>query len=179
VDFHQTDTSRWFAEEVQPHDALLKAYLRRSFPAVRDLDDVVQEAYLRLWRARLSHRIRFSKAFLFQVARRIVIDLLRRERVSPIIAVTDLAALNVRDERLGTVDRASLNDELIRLTRALDALPPRLREVMILRKLEGLPQKEIAARLGLSEFTVQVHVVRGLQRLQELFRRMEISPLAP
>ena len=87
--------------------------------------------------------------------------------------------MNVRDERLGTVDRASLNDELIRLTRALDALPPRLREVMILRKLEGLPQKEIAARLGLSEFTVQVHVVRGLQRLQELFRRMEISPLAP
>jgi RNA polymerase sigma-70 factor (ECF subfamily) len=50
---------------------------------------------------------------------------------------------------------------------------------MILRKLEGLPQKEIAARLGLSEFTVQVHVVRGLQRLQELFRRMEISPPAP
>ena len=92
MDFHQTDTSRWFAEEVQPHDALLKAYLRRSFPAERDLDDVVQEAYLRLWRARLSPRIRFSKAFLFQVARRIVIDLLRRERVSPIIAVTDLAA---------------------------------------------------------------------------------------
>jgi hypothetical protein len=45
----------WFAEEVQPHDAQLKAYLRGAFPAVRDVEDVVQESYLRVWRARATH----------------------------------------------------------------------------------------------------------------------------
>ena len=45
-----------------------------------------------------------------------------------------------------------------------------MREVIVLRKIDGLSQKEIAARLGLSELTVQVHVVRGLRRLEDFFR---------
>jgi RNA polymerase sigma-70 factor (ECF subfamily) len=40
---------------------------------------------------------------------------------------------------------------------------------MVLRKIEGLSQKEIAARLGVTEGTVQVHVVQGLRKLEEIF----------
>jgi hypothetical protein len=54
---------------------------------------------------------------------------------------------------------------------ALDALPARCREVIYLRQIEGLPQKEIAARLGLSELTVQTHVVQGLRRMRAYFRQ--------
>jgi RNA polymerase sigma-70 factor (ECF subfamily) len=76
--------ARWFADEVHRHELALKAYLRGSFPSVRDIDDVVQESYLRVWRARLAHPIHSTKSFLFQVARHLALDLVRRDRVSPI-----------------------------------------------------------------------------------------------
>src|SRR4051812_10998844 len=86
---------RWFAEEVQPHDAQLKAYLRRAFPAVRDVDDVVQESYLRIWRSQAVQPIRSAKAFLFKVARNAALNLVDRQRSSPVFAVGDLASLPV------------------------------------------------------------------------------------
>lgn len=52
------------------HDEQLKSYLRLAFPTVRDVDDIVQESYLRTWRRQSSQPIRAAKAFLFTVARR-------------------------------------------------------------------------------------------------------------
>src|SRR5580693_2470646 len=56
---------RWFTEEVHPHEPSLRAYLNGSFPTVRDLDDVVQESYLRIWQARAAYPIGSARAFLF------------------------------------------------------------------------------------------------------------------
>ena len=52
------------------HDDHLKAYLRTSFPTVRDVDDIVQESYLRIWRRQSIQPVRTAKAFLFTIARR-------------------------------------------------------------------------------------------------------------
>jgi RNA polymerase sigma-70 factor (ECF subfamily) len=71
------------------------------------------------------------------------------------------------------VEAACTQDELKLLAQAIHALPARCREIMILRQIEGVPQKEIAARLGLSVLTVQVHVVNGLRRLETYFRQRE------
>jgi RNA polymerase sigma-70 factor (ECF subfamily) len=163
------DTTRWFAEEVQPNDSSLRAYLRHAFPTVHDVDDLVQESYLRIWKVRASRPVHSARSFLFKIARRLAIDVLRRRRTSRIESVPDLMSLPVADARPGVVESASLEEELWLLTRALHALPPRCREVMVLRKIEGLSQKEIAARLGVTEGTVQVHVVQGLRKLEEIF----------
>lgn len=74
---------KWFAEEVQPHGPSLRAFLRGRFPAVRDVDDVVQESYLRIWKARARHPIDSAKAFLFRIARNLALDTLRHEKNSP------------------------------------------------------------------------------------------------
>jgi RNA polymerase sigma-70 factor (ECF subfamily) len=91
--------------------------------------------------------------------------------VSPEVALPDLAALSVLDDGPGVAEVACTREELALLAQALLALPPRCREVMLLRQIEGLPQKEIARRLGLSELTVQTHVVNGLRRVEEFMRR--------
>lgn len=91
--------SKWFSEEVHPHDAQLKAYLRASFPTVRDVEDVVQDSYLRVWRARAAQPIHSAKAFLFAVAHRLALDLPRRERRSLIAECGDLAGLDVSDDK--------------------------------------------------------------------------------
>jgi RNA polymerase sigma-70 factor (ECF subfamily) len=55
---------RWFAEEIQPHEPALRAYLHGRFPTLRDLDDIVQDTYARLLRAKESGSIRHPKALL-------------------------------------------------------------------------------------------------------------------
>lgn len=167
--------ARWFAEEVQPHDAQLKAYLRNSFPAVRDVEDVVQESYLRLWRSRAVQPIHSAKAFLFKVARHVALNLVDRQRASPVIGVGDLTALPVLEDRLGVVETVGRNEKLRLLVHALATLPPRCREITVLRKLQGVPQKEIAARLGIAEKTVEEQVARGVRRCEEYLRRRGVT----
>jgi RNA polymerase sigma-70 factor (ECF subfamily) len=167
------DRSRWFAEEVHVHDGQLKAYLRGSFPSVRDVEDVVQESYLRLWKRRATHPIECAKGFLFQVARRLAIDVLRRRESARTDSVADLEAIEIAEPAPDAADAAARNEELRLLAQAFYALPERCRAVMVLRKIEGLSQREIAARLGISEGTVQVQVGRGLRQMEEFFERLE------
>lgn len=80
------DPVQWFNQEVHPHESQLKAYLRSQFPSVRDVDDVVQESFLKIWKARAGRPIESARAFLFRIAQRLAIDVVRRARRSPVDA---------------------------------------------------------------------------------------------
>lgn len=164
------EQEHWFAAEVHPHEGQLKAYLHGTFPSIRDADDVVQESYLRLWKRQTIRPIGAAKAFLFAVARHLALDLLRRERRNPVAAVTDLAALFVIDDKPDSADNTCVNEETELLLAAIAALPNRTREVYMLRKFEGLSQKQIAAHLGLSENTVEVQIGRANRRCERFLR---------
>lgn len=170
-----TDPVRWFTEEVEPHEPSLRSYLRGSFPAVRDIDDVVQESYLRLWTRRSAQPIQSVKGFLFTVARRLALDVLRRERRSPIIAGGDLACLDVSDDRLAVTEIVSQDEKVALLIAAIDSLPARCREVVVLRKFKLVPQKDVAARLGVTEKCVENQLQRGLTRCRDYLRRRGIQ----
>ena len=171
------DENRWFSEEVHVHEPSLRAYLRTQFPSAADIDDIVQESFLRLWKVRMGQPVRYAKALLFKVARHLIIDTARRNQISPIDRITDLAALPVIDDgRLGPAEAACRRDEVVLLAAAIDSLPARCREILILRKLRGMPQKEIAAQLGLSEQTVQVQVSRGVRRCEDFLRARGVQP---
>jgi RNA polymerase sigma-70 factor (ECF subfamily) len=145
--------------------------LQGRFPAVRDVDDVVQESYLRIWRTRPSRPIACGRAFLFRVARNVALSLLRRERIAPIIAVKDLAALSVVENGRTAESAACLDEELLLLAQAIDSLPERCREIVILRRIDCLSHREIASRLGIAETTVEVQVARGVKRCAAFLRR--------
>jgi RNA polymerase sigma factor (sigma-70 family) len=163
--------SRWFAEEVHPHRGALHAYVERAFPGVRDVEDVVQDSLLRAWTARAARQIGCARAFLFKIARHRAIDELRRGSASPLVAVRDLAALPVVSEEPGPADALTTAEKIELVADAIAALPERCREVVVLRKLHGLSQREVAARLGLSERTVEVQVARGTRRCADSLRR--------
>lgn len=166
---------RWFTEEVHPHEPSLRAYLRSAFPVVRDVDDVVQESFLRTWRTRESQPIRSARAFLFQVARRVALDWVRRDRRAPFQAVRDLAALPVLESAPNGAEAAGTREKIFLVADAIEALPRRCRQVVILRKIQGVPQKEVAAQLGLAEKTVEAQLARGLSRLEDYLRRRGVS----
>ncbi len=165
------DQTRWFVEEVHPHDSSLKAYVRCAFPAIQDVDDLVQESYVRVWKRQGRRPIASVRAFLFRVARHLALNALRHERVSPFIPVKELAVSRVIEDRPGIAEQVCTNEEAMILFAAIDALPARCREVYILRKLKGLSQKEIARELGISEKTVEVQVVRANHRCEAFLRQ--------
>jgi RNA polymerase sigma factor (sigma-70 family) len=169
------DLAAWFAAEVQPHEPHLRAYLRRSFPAVRDIDDVVQESYLRVWRKRAARPLGSARAFLFRVARNFAVDLLREPRgAQPLDAVPEIA-----DETTGVRDAAGRREFETLLTAALDAIPSRQREVIVLCKLRLLSPREAAAQLGVAEKTINEHLYRGLRRLGEELKRRGLDSASP
>lgn len=166
----------WFENEVHAHDSMLKAYLHRSFPSIRDVEDVVQESYLRVWKTHATQPIRSAKAFLFMVARRVALDLVRRDRRSPFVSVKNLEHLFILDKTSQAREAADSRQEIELVVTAIDSLPARCREIFVLCQVEGFSQKEVAARLGLSENTVAVQSARGLQRCEEFVRRRLSRP---
>lgn len=142
----------------------MRSYLRSAFPSVHDVDDVVQESYLRIWRSRTEQPIQSAKAFLFCIARRIAIDVIRRNKTSQNDAVANLDVSCVLEEGVNVVETVSRRQEIALLAEAIDALPSQCRKIMVLRKIEGLSHREIASRLGITEATVHAQLQRGMQK---------------
>ncbi len=161
------DVSRWFAEEVQPCERSLRSYLRNVFPSLPDVDDLVQESYARLIRAREAGRVSYAKAFLFTTARNAALDLFRRRKTVSIESVADLDELSVIEDRPDAAEAISKQQDLEMLSEAVRALPARCRQVMTLRLLYGMSHKEIAAELRISGHTVKAQLAKGMRRCGE------------
>lgn len=163
--------ARWFSEGVQPHERELRAYLRGRFPSLRDVDDLVQETYARLLRERqINDRAAPSRAYLFVVARNLAIDLIRRRKVLPAEYLDENTARSVVVDEPDAAEQLSTGQELDLLDAAMRSLPPRCREILLLRRIEGLTQREIAARLGIARGTVNAQIAIGLLRCREFLR---------
>jgi RNA polymerase sigma-70 factor (ECF subfamily) len=159
---------RWFAEEVLVHEESLMRFLARSWPHPHELDDIRQETYVRVYEAAAKALPQATKSFLFTTARHLMIDRVRRQRVVSIEAVGGLGELddlNVLIDEPSSETRASARQELRRLAAALDGLPSRCRDVVWLRRVEDLPQKEVARKLGLTEKSVEKALARGVELL--------------
>lgn len=159
----------WFAEEVQPHESSLRLWLRRKFPSLPDVDDLVQDSYARLIRARETGRISYVKAFLFTTARNAALDIFRRRQVVSIESVADMSELSVIEDRPDAAESANKQEELDLLAAAVRTLPDRCRQVLTLRLLYGLSHRQIAADLGISEHTVKAQLAKGMRRCSEYF----------
>jgi RNA polymerase sigma factor (sigma-70 family) len=167
------EETRWFTEQVQPHESALKAWLRARFPWLLEVDDIAQEAVLRLWRLKskpAAGGIRSPKAVLFAIARNAAVDVARRQAVVDIQSVAEIERLSVLDSA-DVVETVSQRQELEFLADALRDLPKRGRQVLTLTKIYGCTEREVAERLGISEHTVRTHVVRGMERVTHYLRR--------
>jgi RNA polymerase sigma factor (sigma-70 family) len=155
VSTQKSDQTLWFDQEVQPHESMLRAWLRARFPALTDVDDLVQESYARILRAREQGAAFEAKSYLFATARNAALDLVRRNKVVTIERVENMEHLSVLEESPGVGDTLSRNEELALLGEAIQSLPDACRHILVLQKIHGLSYQGIAARLGISERTVR------------------------
>ncbi len=150
----------------------LQRYLTRFIRSREAADDLAQEAFLRAFAAESGRMIGAPKAFLFKVAKNLALNELARQSSMAIEPLGDLEGLEVlEDSNQAAVDDVVDGRERIHLlARAIAALPPQCAKVFILRKMQGMSQKEIAVRLNISVRTVENHVALGLSRCKAYMR---------
>src|SRR5579862_8922695 len=136
----------WFKREVLSHEPVLVRYLLRVWHKRDDVNDLRQETYARVYAAARTARPQSAKAFLLSTAHNLMLDRIRRERVVSIEAVADIDKLNVLLDEISPEQRAMAHQQIKLLAKAFELLPTKCREVVWLRRVEEIPQKDVASR---------------------------------
>ena len=133
----------------------LKLRLSRRLGSDDLAGDALQDTWLRLQRLEQQGPILDPRSFLLRMAVNIAVDQQRSQsRVLPRGEIE--ALLDLPDLTPGPEQRLEDRQEMAALMNVLQRLPARRREILILVRWEGLPQKEVAARLGVSLRTVEL-----------------------
>jgi RNA polymerase sigma factor (sigma-70 family) len=159
----------WLARNVLPHEAALRAWLRRRVTVSLEVDDVVQETYAVLVSLDSVEQIQNPKSYMFSVAHRVILQHLRRARIVSIEAVAEIERLSIQATEPSPEQSVADRQELGKVARLIAALPQKCRQAFTLRRLEGLSQRQVAQRMGISENTVEKHVGKGLRLLMDAF----------
>lgn len=162
-----TALDRWFLEHVLVHEDALTRYLLRHWPARDEVPDLRQELYVRVYEAAAKAVPAQPKSFLFASARHLMTDRLRRSRVVSIEPMGDFEPSSVLVDDVSPERWSGGRQALLRLADAFDRLPDRCREVVWLRRVEDMSQRDVAMRLGISEKTVEKHIAKGMRLLAD------------
>jgi RNA polymerase sigma factor (sigma-70 family) len=162
----------WLGSNIFPHEAGLRRWLARH-PADSELeiDDIVQETYAILASLEQVDHIRNPRTYLFEVAKSVVRQALRRSRVVTIDSFMNADVMSIPEDAPTPERVAADREELRHVSTAIGSLPVRCREVFTLRKLQGLSQRDVAVRLGIAESTVEKHMIKALTLLTDAIGR--------
>jgi RNA polymerase sigma-70 factor (ECF subfamily) len=153
------------SDELQAHAAALQRYFRKRVPAA-EVDDLVQEVFLNLQSRRAEQPIENIEGYLFAVAGHVLL----RYRSHARRAGTHFEAIGEENQHVAgepSPERVlSSHEELSRLVAALDALPPRTRDVFVLHRFEEMTYSAIAKSQHISVSAVEKLIMNALRLLK-------------
>src|SRR5262245_8083239 len=162
--------ARAFAETVLPHLDAAFNYARWLTKNDAEAEDVVQDACVRAMRFFSSLRHDDARAWLFTIVRNAWYSRISRRAAVTEGTLLDDGAAEPADEALDPEERLMQQRTVARVRAALDQLPLDFREVIVLREIEGLTYKEIAAVVRVPIGTVMSRLARGRERLLALLK---------
>ena len=160
------DLQKWFCNEVLPLESALTAFIRRNWREVNDVIDIRQEVYERALVGAQGGLPHHTSGYLYTIARNHIANRARRAKI---VSFDILADLDAELPACAFEPEPALiaRDELRQALRGLEQLPPRCREVVQLRKLEGLSTREVAERMGIGIDTVEKQLAMGIRALTD------------
>ncbi|AHE52463.1 hypothetical protein NX02_03545 [Sphingomonas sanxanigenens DSM 19645 = NX02] len=165
--------------EILPHERDLRVWLQRRFVAADDVEDIVQECYCRFAQLPDVSGIGSPRAYLFTMARNLAH---RQRRTATVVRIDPLADADedYLHSDLPSPERVAVaRQELGRVQAALATLSDRARRIFLMRRVEGISQKEIAATLGISEMVVENEASRSLRAILKLMTEPAEGQSAP
>ena len=129
--------------------------------------DLCQEVFVRLLRVDREERFKNPRAYMYTIARNLIVDHLRREKRRNTDPVSGYELLNIPDEHPTPERVVSDRKNLSFIREVLLALPERTKHIFYLARVEGLTYREVAARLNISESSVQKHLAKAIEHVME------------
>lgn len=142
----------------------LKRYLNRVLKRPEDVEDIVQEAFVRVLEAGSKGEIHYRQAYLFRTAHNLALNSLARKSNLLEDYIEDFPDLEVLSNDASLEDTVASQQRFELFCQAAASLPYQCRQVLILRKVYGLSQNEVAARLGIAVSTVEKHLAKAMLR---------------
>ena len=143
------------------HDGLARM-VARIVPQ-SEVEDIVQETYIRLRRAVVTQEIRHPRSYIYQTARNLALDSLKKGGNTIAVEWCENADYMLTQGD-ATVDAVESHESFGRFCDAVHKLPQRAQQAFVLKKVYGYSQREIAAELNIAESTVEKHVALAMRR---------------
>ena len=145
----------WFETTILPHAPVLRSRLRRLKSGSQDLDDLVSEVLTRAYANPRWQQVENGRAYLFTIARNLLVDSARRQKVVAFDTIVECESLQSSYDLSAHL---CARDQLRKLQPVLDGLPAQARRVFVARRLHEKPMRQIAEEMGLSVSTVEKHL---------------------
>jgi len=152
-----SDIATAFTAARRELERLVGRFVRRN-----DIEDIVQEAFVRSFEAELQHPIEHPRAFMLKTAKHLALNYTARSEQRLVDSIEDFPDPDQLRSDHSVERQHESREHFLMFCRAVRQLPAQCRRAFILKKVYGLSQREIASYLGISESTVEKHVAKGI-----------------
>lgn len=154
-------------EAYQSNLSGLKRFLSRMLSNPHDVEDVVQETFIRAHLAERNSQIKQPKSYLFKIARNVALNQFRQDMRKPTDFIEDYHPSSVSLHEGTLEDEVLAQEKFEILCGAIATLPPQCRKVYLMRRVYGMSYKDIASALHLSVKTIEKHLRKGYARCDD------------
>jgi RNA polymerase sigma factor (sigma-70 family) len=149
------------------HRRELQAYLIERLRDREMAADLTQETFLRFAEGGAKAAIHQDRSYLYRIARNLAIDQVRRTARHRTDATAHEDLADIPEDCASPEEVIYARERLDHLRLAIREMPERTRRIFVLNRIEELNYREVAARLGISESSVQKHLAKGLQHIMQ------------
>ena len=169
---NKNNSNDWFDDFVAETRSSLAGYVRQIVTSPDDVQGVMQDAYLKVYVALRKERDggHMPAALLYTTARNLAISRLRHQKVIQHSFTAVSVAEELRRERTSAEQTVSESQKHNELMLIINSLPPKCRDVFVLRWIHGLSQRAISEKLNIAVSTVEKHLAKGLRYCKEEMR---------
>ena len=146
------------------NNAAIRRVFARYFQSRSDIDDLMQELFLKCYTAEKSSKIRKPTRFLLRAAKNLALSEVKKKFRTTTGSIEDIEPSNIMLDETSATPEAILDSrrKLATLAMAIAALPPHYKKAFWMRRIENLKLAEIASKLGISISTAKKHTMEAL-----------------
>lgn len=141
-----------------------------------DIEDIVQETFIKSYEAELLQEITFERTYMFRTARNLALNHVSKACEKHNLSLDDIDKLPTNLTSQSLEKQVESKQRFLDFCRATDTLSPEVKRVFLMKKVYGMSQKDIAQHCVLSQSTVEKHVAKGLMQCALYLQKLNEQP---